>query len=304
MRNVPARILFVSGKGGTGKSFVAEALAHQAAARGLEVALVRVRAAPGSGGEDGGGDRSVQSARRATAHGGATQPATFHAITLDERATLEKFLTRVLRLGFVARRLLDSRTFSAVAAAAPGLRDLVTLTAITALASPRRRRSFELVVVDAPASGHSVPLLTAPRQVLEIAPVGPVAREARAARQLVGDTQLFLPLIVTTPEELAITEALSLCDDLLDAGVAAPRVVVNGLWPGHLAAEHVDWLLGSQASSDALLHLKRRQRQLELIAVLERRVGRCPTLPFTFKEDEVPRAAIAALLDTVIGAQR
>ncbi|MBI5505969.1 MAG: hypothetical protein HY899_14325 [Deltaproteobacteria bacterium] len=308
MRNVPARILFVSGKGGTGKSFVAEALAERAAARGLEVALVRVRAAAGSADPDSGGsEHRTEAARPATAHasdGVTAQPATFHTTTLDERATLEKFLTRVLRLNFVARRLLDSRTFSAVAAAAPGLRDLVTLTAITALASPRRRRSFELIVVDAPASGHSVPLLTAPAQVLEIAPVGPVAREARAARELVADTQLFVPLIVTTPEELAINEALTLCEDLRCAGVAAPRVVVNGLWPGHLAAEHVDWLVGSRASSDALLHLKRRQRQLELIATLERRVGRCPTLPFTFKEDEVPRAAITALLDSVIGAER
>lgn len=299
MRTGPARILFVSGKGGTGKSFVAEALATEATSRGLRVALVRVHAA------------EATKAKTPESHGRATGPRVrreaaqvpaFREVTLDERAALEKFLTRVLVVGFVARRLLDSRTFSAVAAAAPGLRDLVTLTAITALAAPRRRRGLDLIVVDAPASGHSVPLLTAPQRVLEIAPVGPVAREARAARELVTDARRFVPLIVTIAEELAVTEALSLYEDMIDAGVPAPRIVVNSLWPLHLAAEHVDWLLASRASSDAILHHKRRRRQLELITSLEQRVGRCPALPFTFNEEEVPTTAIASLLDTVLGA--
>ncbi len=305
MRTGPARILFVSGKGGTGKSFVAEALARSAVSHGLDVALLRVRAAAGA---DEHGSQAAEPATTGSGsshrRGRAAPSATFKETVLDERATLEKFLTRVLRLGFVARRLLDSRTFSAIAAATPGLRDLVTLSAITALASHGRRRGFDLIVVDAPASGHTIPLLTAPALVLDIAPLGPVAQEARAARALIANESRFLPLIVTTPEELAVTEALSLYDDLLGAGIPAPRIVVNGLWPGHLRPEHVEWLLTTGASIDALLYEKRRRRQLELVAVLEHRVGRCPTLPFTFREDEVPEAAIAALLDTVLGALR
>lgn len=292
-----ARILFVSGKGGTGKSFVAEALARAAASRGLEVALVRVRGQAADA--DGVAGRATHG-DAAGARLGGTAASRLEEVVFDERLTLEKFLVRVLRLGFVARRLLDSRTFSAVAAATPGLRDLVTLTAITALASPSRRPRLDLIVVDAPATGHSVPLLTAPTRVLDIAPLGPVAREARAARRLVADHTRFLPLIVTTPEELAVTEALTLYDDLLRAGVPAPRIAVNGLWPEHLEPRFADWLTASAASSDALLHWKRRRRQLDLIAMLEGRVGPCAALPFSFQEGAVPEAEIGALLNTLL----
>lgn len=288
-----ARIVFVSGKGGTGKSFVAEALAAYAAReRCLRVALVRVRPPFGEPGDDGQHEET-------TAAGPAHSPG-FRTIVLDERETLEKFLGRVLRVGFVARRLLDSRTFRAVAAAAPGLRDLVTLTAITALASAGRRRSVDLVVVDAPASGHSVPLLTSPVRVLDLAPLGPVAREARAALQTVTDRQSFVPLIVTIPEELAVTEAVTLYEELVAEGIPAPRIVVNCLWPGHLDDAHVQWLVTRRPSLDALLHHKRRQRQLEQLATLERKTGKCMTLPFTFGNQLLPAAAIAALLDSVL----
>lgn len=297
MRTAPARIVFVSGKGGTGKSSVAEALAgHAAVDRQLRVALVRTGRTAGETGPPADADQRHRHA--------AGKPPAFREILLDERETLERFLARVLRIGFVARRLLDSRTFSAVAAAAPGLRDLVTLTAITSLASPGRRRGFDLVVVDAPASGHSIPLLTSPVRVLELAPLGPVAREARAAREVVTDAERFVALIVTIPEELAVTEALELYEDLVGAGVAARRIVVNGVWPGHLHDEHVPWLLTARPSLDALLYHKRRQRQLEQIAALQRRVGPCVSLPFTFGHHELAPRAIATLLDSVLGVRR
>ncbi|MBI5505346.1 MAG: hypothetical protein HY899_11130 [Deltaproteobacteria bacterium] len=306
MRTGPARILFVSGKGGTGKSFVAEALGREAASRGTEVVLVRVRASASAGGDGEPNSESAVSPPRRDARASnrtsAESLVAFKEVHLDEKAALEEFLTRVLPLGFVARRLLGGRMLSALAAAAPGLRDLVTLTAITALATDHRGHTHDLLVVDAPATTHGVPLLTAPTRVLEITPTGPLTREAETARELITDPRRFIPLIVTTPEELAVTEAISLHDDMRDAGVPAARVVVNGLWPARLAPEHAKWLLATRVSSDAIVHHKRRQRQLELIDTLERRVGRCPTLPFMFDDRPVAAGVIAALLDTVLGA--
>jgi len=288
-----ARIVFVTGKGGTGKSFLARALARAASARAMAVALVHARP-PALAGIASGGHASSN---------GRSLP--FRQIELDEREALESFLTRILRLGFVARRLLDSRTFSAVAAAAPGVSDLVRLLGITALSRPEH--GLDLIVVDAPATGHSLPLLTAPRRILELAPMGPVAREARIAQAIVENPARFVPVIMTTPEELAVTETLALHEDIARAGVAAARVVVNGMWPAHLQAPEADWLLSSAASADAALHWKRHRRQVELIDMLEARVGACPRLPFAFHEGETSPAAVAAVLDLLVpdgGARR
>ena len=310
-----AHILFVTGKGGTGKSAVARGLAEAAAAAGRPVALVRMR--PAGESEEAGASGAKTSGRRPgtpdgpSSRGGqpissAPKPTRVREVLLDDRGDLEAFLTRVLRLGFLARRLLDSRTFSAVAAAAPGLRDLVTLTAITTLAASRPLGRRGLVVVDAPATGHSVPLLTAPGRVLELAPVGPVASEARAAHRVVIDPAAFTPLLVTTPEELAISEVLSLHDQLREAGVPFPRIVVNGLWPAHVAANDAAKLEASGASADALLHLQRRRRQDELVAQLEARVGECPKVDFSFVDGSEDDGALSStdahgLYEQVVG---
>jgi len=289
----PARILFVTGKGGTGKSFLSRALARAAALRGMATALVHTR--PETASPAG----AVPSAGNAPAGNGSARAVPYQEVELDEREALETFLVRILRLGFVARRLLDSRTFSAVAAAAPGVSDLVRLLGITALS--RTEKGLELVVVDAPATGHSLPLLTSPWRILELTPLGPVAREARMAQAILDNPGRFVPVILTTPEELAVTETLSLVEQLRRAGIAPARVVVNGLWPVHLQARDADWLLASNASTDALLHWKRARRQGELVDILEARVGPCPGLPFAFTEGEVASAEIGALLSDLLG---
>lgn len=275
-----ARILFVTGKGGTGKSSLAEALAAEAASRGMPALLIRM--------PSWAGDASHPSPHRAVAPGVVTR-------TLDDTHDLEDFLVRVIGLGFVARRLLDSSTFSAVAAAAPGLRDLVALTAITTEASRRRG----IVVVDAPASGHSVPLLNAPARVQELAPVGPVAREARRACAAIADPRAFVAVLVATPEELAITEALQLRDDVIAAGVAAPQLVLNGLWPAHASDHDGEAIAASGLSSDAAAHWRRHRRQAALLHDLEDRVGACGRLGFAFgaSEHSLPAHEFAALYD-------
>jgi arsenite/tail-anchored protein-transporting ATPase len=311
-----APILFVTGKGGTGKSSLAAALARLAASRGRPVVLVRMRPS----GEIADGEADVPEATagsRATARRRgreevgpvASRGASRHAeaarhhlreVVLDDTRSLEQFLTRVLRLGFLARRLLDSRTFTAVAAAAPGLRDLVTLSVITSIASSRSLARGGLVVVDAPATGHSVPLLTAPSRVLELAPLGPVAREARLARRAIADPVSFKPVLVTIAEEFAITEALSLRRELVAAEVPAPHVVVNGLWPLHVDARGGERIAASGASSDATLHWRRTCRQAELVADLERQVGACARIGFSFHDDTLPPADVDALLHSLV----
>jgi arsenite-transporting ATPase len=278
---VGARVLFVTGKGGTGKSSVAFALAREAAARGVRVLLIRMPA-------------SDEASLREHAPRGRVfpSPSLFRERTLDDQRDLEAFLTRVLGLGFVARRLGASQTFSAVAAAAPGLRDLVALSAIQSEASRRRG----LVIVDAPATGHSIPLLNAPARVLELAPIGAVAREVERARELVRDAAAFTAVLVTTPEELAIAEVLELRAEVLAAGVASLRVVVNGTWPACVSDEDGEAIAASGASADARLHWQRHVRHESLARGLEEHVGACARLAFSFGSEEPPVEDVARLL--------
>ncbi|HUR28983.1 MAG TPA: ArsA-related P-loop ATPase [Planctomycetota bacterium] len=284
-----ARVLFVTGKGGTGKSSVAAALAREASARGTRVLLVRMPA-----GDDGESERLPPSRSRLF-----PAASLLREKTLDDRHDLEAFLTRVLGLGFVAKRLGESRTFSAVAAAAPGLRDLVSLSAIASEAT----RRVGLVIVDAPATGHSVPLLTAPARVLELAPIGPVAREVARARELVRSAEAFTALLVTTPEELAIAEVIELRDAVLGAGVASLRTVVNGVWPAYATDDEGDLIESSAPSPDAVVHWRRHRRHEDLVRVLEARVGECSRIGFAFASEDLPPADVAKLLAS-IGADR
>ncbi len=276
-----ARVLFVTGKGGTGKSTVAAALAREAASRGAPVLLFEMPAAA----------REGSRGRRREA------PSAVRTKTFDERRDLQAFLTRVLGLGFVARRLGESRTFAAVAAAAPGLRDLVALSAIAEESA--RRRGF--LVVDAPATGHSVPMLTAPSRVLELATFGPVAREARRAADLLADPSSFAAVLVATPEELAITEVHSLAGLVGRAGVRRTHVVVNALWPAYVGAGDGERIAASGISSDATTHWRRHCRQAALVERLERDAGRCEKLRFSFSAGEPPPEDVSALLDALGG---
>ena len=286
------RILFVTGKGGTGKSSIAAALAREAAARGRRVLLVRMPPAARAGESDAGHDGKRARGGRSVAG------ATLREKTLDDERDLEAFLTRILGFGFLARRLCDSRTFSAVAAAAPGLRDLVALTAITTEAGRRRG----LVVVDAPATGHSLPMLTAPARGLELAPLGPVANEARRALAVLADRRAFAAVLVTAPEELAITEVLALHEQVVGAGAAAAHVVVNGMWPAYVSAADGERIAASGVSADAARHWQRHQRHARLVDELEARVGPCARIGFSFGDEGLPRGDVGRLLDTLTEA--
>ncbi len=281
MPSIHPLVFYVTGKGGTGKSFIASTLARTAAGRGLDVALVRLR----DRGPGGGEHRETDGLRE---------------ITLNEDEALEDFLTHAVRLGFVAERLLASRTFSAVAAAAPGLRDLVTLSAICDVAESGAGKAFDLIFVDAPASGHSAALVTAPARVLAITSAGPMGRLARRMDSLVKDPARCRALIVTSAEDLAVTEALDLQRRLRAAGTALAPIVVNGLYPARLSKEQAEWLERSRFSTDALLHLERRGRQCELIKELEFETGPTLTFPFLFEEEHA-REAADGLLDELTG---
>lgn len=225
-----ARVLFVTGKGGVGKTTVAELLAKAAGIGGRPARLIDT-----CGRSDDGS---------------------------DDRAVVEALITRLVGLRAVSRRMLDSRSFQALLAAIPGLVDIARLDAI------RRLSKKERVVVDGPASGQAAAMLLAPARLERLALVGPVRRLASELARFVADPAKVSVVVVASPEEMAIAEARETCRDLASQQIAH-RVLVNGVYPRRVDAEQEAWLVQSAVSGDALLHLARRKRQLDAVAGLD-----------------------------------
>jgi anion-transporting ArsA/GET3 family ATPase len=226
---------------------------------------------------------------------GAAAPPGLSTTTIDPEDALEEWLGHQLPRRF-AHLLARSGAFSGFVGAAPGARELVTITKAWELGQPRRwrrdARPYDTVILDAPASGHSVGLLRTPRTFADIARVGPIAGEARAVADALADPAQSMLVAVALPGELAVAETLE-----LEARVAATLgrpldvIVVNGVWPRRLAARDAaaiaarDGAVGSRvqrAAAAATGRVRAQRFQLQRL----RRDAKTPvqTLPFVFAD--------------------
>jgi anion-transporting ArsA/GET3 family ATPase len=214
------------------------------------------------------------------------------AATIEPEEALRDFVEGVLRFRVLARRLLESTSFQVLAAAAPGLAELLVLHRILGWVEMRRLRRpvHDVVVVDAPASGHSLPLLAAPRTLGTLARLGPVGELLGRIERLLGDPAATLVCIVTTPEDLAVRETVELHRELVRLGLAVAPPIVNALPPRHFAAadaealDRLDAACGSHPYLQAARFQLERRRQAEAqITALRRALGATPIrLPFLF----------------------
>jgi anion-transporting ArsA/GET3 family ATPase len=197
------RLIVLSGKGGVGKSVVGAALALAARARGRRVLLVEV-------------DAPVEAARLLggpASKGRETEVLPgLSTVNLDPSAVMDQYVRHVVPVDLLARRILSSPVYRRFFAAAPGLRELMVLGKIMVLEEARARLSrkpaWDLVVVDAPATGHGLAFLKVPLAASRAIPVGPVGHNARRVLKLVRDPKRTAVVVVAVPEEMAIVEAL------------------------------------------------------------------------------------------------
>jgi anion-transporting ArsA/GET3 family ATPase len=272
------RLVIVTGKGGTGRTTVAAALGLGAARRGRRTVVAEV-----------GGQARVGALL------GAGAPPSLDTTTIDPEDALEEWLGQQLPRR-LAGLLVRSGAFSGFVGAAPGARELVTITKAWELGQARRWRrgevSYDTVVLDAPASGHGLGLLRTPRTFADIARVGPIAGQAHAVADALADPAQSMLVAVALPGELAVAETLE-----LEAGVLATlgrpldAIVVNGVWPRRLAAHEAAAIAGrdgtvsrrlQRAAAAAAGRVRDQQAQLHRL----RRDAHAPirTLPFVFAE--------------------
>ena len=150
-------------------------------------------------------------------------------MAMNTEDSLREYLRLFVKVPLVGRIGPLARTFDFVADAAPGVKEIL---AVGKLAYEVRERHYDLVVVDAEASGHIVAQIAAPRVISELVQVGMVREQTRWMTEILEDPAVTGLVVVTTPEEMPVTETIELLGRLdRETGVAPSAIVANRVLP-------------------------------------------------------------------------
>ena len=295
LRLLEHRLIFVTGKGGVGKSTVATALGLFAARSGRRTIVAELA--------------SQHRVGQTFAHEAVTFEEVeladgLFTISIDPESAMEEYLR--VKTGPVGQALGSSRLFHAFAMATPGMRELLSIGKVWELSQLQRRTTgadvYDLVIVDSPAAGHGLGILRTPRTFAEIARVGPIAHQAQKIAHTIADRDFTSVLAVTTASEMPVSETLWLDDQLRADGLALDAVIVNALYPDRFSDDESELLerargrsrspLTSAALGAALSEHARARSQAEQHQRLRDGLGAegppLVTLPYLFAEEIGP----------------
>jgi anion-transporting ArsA/GET3 family ATPase len=205
-RLLERRLLIVAGKGGVGKTTVACLLGLEAARRGKRVLLCEVDGASRAAALLGAKSQPLGEAAEA-------RPGLF-LMAVEGKAALAEYLALIVRVRRFLQTVLNSRVYQYFVAAAPGLKELMTVGKIWYEAErtddASGERLWDLVIMDAPATGHSLQYLRMPAAALEAFTAGLVHREAKRLVELLTDPKRTAVNLVTTAEEMPVNETVEM----------------------------------------------------------------------------------------------
>jgi anion-transporting ArsA/GET3 family ATPase len=219
------RLLFFTGKGGVGKSTVTAATALLAAERGKRVLLVEV--------DNKGNLTALFEHDPVGFEPRQVYPGVF-AMQMNTEASLREYLKVQARVPVLGRLGPLARAFDFVANAAPGVKEILTVGKVCweLRESLQGRAHWDLIVVDAAATGHVISQLDAPRAIQELVQVGPVRNQTDWMVQLLSDRSLTALNVVTAPEEMPVNETIELVARAREElNVPLGVVIVNRVLP-------------------------------------------------------------------------
>jgi anion-transporting ArsA/GET3 family ATPase len=219
------RLLFVTGKGGVGKTAITAALGLLGADQGRRVLVCEI---------DAKGNladfleippttfrpRQVQLAGRA---------GRLDVMAMNTEESLKEYLALQLKLPLIARVGPLAKSFDFVASAAPGVKEILTVGKVL---WEVRDDHYDLVIVDAPATGHVVSQLTAPQAISELVHVGLIKGQTSWMVDMLSDPLITGAVIVAAPEEMPVTETIELAGRIEEeTSVELAAVIVNKVLP-------------------------------------------------------------------------
>lgn len=220
------RLVIVTGKGGTGKTSVVAALGLAGARAGKRVLLAET-------GRDENLPRLLARDGRPAGYEGRAYRTGLRSMRVDPYEALGEYLRLQLGVAPLVRLVLGNRGFRQLMDAAPGWRELITLGKVWHLeqqVAPGGGPLFDLLVIDAPATGHGLTFLDVPRVVQAAVRAGPLSRHAGAVEAMLQDPEATLLLPVALPEELPARETAELVERVRGGiGIRVDRIVVNAV---------------------------------------------------------------------------
>jgi anion-transporting ArsA/GET3 family ATPase len=219
------RLLFFTGKGGVGKSTVTAATALLAADRGQRVLVVEADA---KGAIPGHFEQPFVGFEPREVYPGVC------AMAMRTEDSLKEYLKLNLRVPVLGRLGPLARVLDFVATAAPGVKEILTVGKVCweVRESIEGRSDWDLVVVDAAATGHIIGQLDAPRAIQELVSVGMVREQTDWMVELLSDPSVTGLNVVATPEEMPVNETIELVQRArVELSVPLGAVVVNRVLP-------------------------------------------------------------------------
>lgn len=225
------KLLFVTGKGGVGKTTVSAALARLAASRGRRTLIVEVDSDSSMGrvfgvGEVGFEPRSIA--------------PSLWACALDADACMEAFVHRFVPSRRVGDLILGNRVAQIFFHAAPSVLEAVVLDQLATLAT-EASPAYDTIVVDMPASGHAVKFLGVPRSMARMVSVGELAKHLQRLAELLEDERRCEMVVVALPEEMPVNETIELVGTIRrDLLIPVRHVVCNAVRDPELLEEDLE----------------------------------------------------------------
>ncbi|MCA9513320.1 MAG: ArsA family ATPase [Myxococcales bacterium] len=305
------RFVIVAGKGGVGKSTLCAALGLLAAKAGKRTIVAELNTkekVPHFFGKPDSG-YNAQEVRE-----------NLYSINIQPEPALHEYGLQKLKFERVYKLVFENEAMQRLIRMIPGMSELFLLGKAFDLERSRTRTgtpAWDLVIVDAPATGHGVSLLRLPQVILEVSSTGPMADEVRLMRDLLSDPRRTMINIACLPEEMPVKETLMLAEQV-ESILKIPTgfLFMNGLLPEVENDEERAWSAALRSDTedpvvlralDCLDGMARRQALQESYVELLREKTRMPLveIPYLFQRDFGVEAleAIGAVLEKAMVAE-
>ncbi len=222
------RLIIVSGKGGVGKTTVAATLGLLAAEAGKKTLIAEINAA----------ERMADLFKTPPIGYKETRLSEkLFAINIDPRSAFEEYILEQIHSSKLFHLVFENRFVRKFLDATPGLNELLEIGKIWALTErdldeSGERPKYDLVIVDAPATGHGLAFLNVARVVVEAVRVGPLKNKAEQIMRLIQDPKKTLLILTTLAEEMPVNETLEMMESARSkVKIACGPVIANALFP-------------------------------------------------------------------------
>lgn len=228
------RILLVTGKGGVGKSTVSAALGLEAAAQGKRTLIVEVSGCKRM--------EEIFNIRDESYEPRVVGPR-LSVLSITPEEAIQDYVVQVIRFKKLYKLAFQNRVMGPFIEAVPGLHDAIQLGKVFDLERESGTfggKTWDLIIVDAPATGHGLTMLAAPRSMMELTRAGPLYDGVKRVHDVIDDPSVTGIVLVSIPEDMPINETLELYHRLGSTRAQVRLAVLNELFPSPAAAP-ADW---------------------------------------------------------------